>query len=89
VERITHFSLPIGQTIINPKIVSVTPRLLEGTGPLVELIASTELDPIIQVEAEKRLMATTLAIRMDPRAAIELARQILALDLTKGWPRQQ
>ena len=88
-EKITCFSLPIGQTIINPKIASVTPRLFEGTGPLVELIASAELDPIVQHPLEKRLMATTLAIRMDPKAAIELARQILALDLTRGWPQQQ
>jgi hypothetical protein len=88
-DRIAHFSLPVGcATIIQQKIADVTPRLMEGAGPLVELVASAELDPMIQIEGEKRLMATTLAIRMDPKAAIELAERIRALDLTKGWPKQ-
>jgi hypothetical protein len=88
-EKITHFALPVGQTIIAQKIADVKPQLFEGTGPLVELIASAELDPMIRVEGEKHLMATTLAIRMDPRVAIVLAERILALDLTKDWPIQQ
>jgi hypothetical protein len=89
-DRYNHFALPIGQTtIIQQKIADVTPRLMEGTGPLVELIASAELDPMIQIAGERRLMATNLAIRMDPKAAIELADRIRALDLTKGWPKQQ
>jgi hypothetical protein len=88
--RISHFALPIGcTTIIQQKIADVTPRLMEETGPLVELIASAELDPMIHIDGERRLMATTLAIRMDPRAAIELAERIHVLDLTKGWPKQQ
>ena len=63
-EKITHLSLPIGQTKISQKIADVTPQLLEG-GPLVELIASAELDPMITLDGEKRLRATTLAIRMN------------------------
>jgi hypothetical protein len=83
VEKITHFSLPIGRTIISQKIADLSPQLYED-GPLVELIASAELDPMIQHEGEKRLSATTLAIRMDPRVAVELAQRILDLDLTRG-----
>ena len=87
-EKITHLSLPIGQTKISQKIADVTPQLLEG-GPLVELIASAELDPMITLDGEKRLRATTLAIRMDRKVATELAERIRALDLTRGWPLPQ
>jgi hypothetical protein len=85
-EKIIHCQLPIGQTIISQTIADITPRLYED-GPLVELIASAELDPMIRLDGEKRLWATTLAIRMAPKAAVELAQRILDLDLTKGWPR--
>ena len=87
-EKIAHLSLPIGQTKISQKIADVTPQLLEG-GPLVELIASAELDPMITLDGEKRLRATTLAIRMDPKVATELAERIRALNLTRGWPLPQ
>ena len=86
-EKLTRFTLPTARTtVIDQKIADVTPRLFEG-GPLVELIASAELDPILLGENETRLWATTLAIRMDPKVATELAERIRALDLTKGWPR--
>jgi len=88
-DRITHFALPIGRTVIAQKIADVRPALVDETGPLVELIASAELDPMIQSDGERRLMATTLAIRMDPKAANELAERIRVLDLTRGWPKQQ
>jgi hypothetical protein len=89
-EKTAQLSLMVGvKTEIPRKVDSWTPGLLEGTGPLVELVASFELDPMIRNPGEKRLMATTLAIRMDPKVAIELAQRILALDLTKGWPQQR
>ena len=37
----------------------------------------------------KHLWATTLAIRMDPAAAIALSEQIRALAQTMGWPLPQ
>jgi hypothetical protein len=88
VEKVTHITLSYGQNIISKKAVEWEADLFEG-GPLVELRASIELDPMIQADGEKRLMATTLAIQMDPRVAIELCGKIRDLDLTKGWPTQR
>ena len=79
-------SLPVGRTEISPRIASWTVELSEGIGPLVELIALGELDPVIQMPLEKRLAATTLAIRMDRVVAIGLSQQIRELARSKGWP---
>jgi hypothetical protein len=79
-------SLPVGRTEINPRVASWTVELSEGLGPLVELIALGELDPVIQNPLEKRQAATTLAIRMDRVVAIALSQQIRELARSKGWP---
>jgi hypothetical protein len=88
-ERTVHLSLTVGaKTEITKKVASWTAGFPDGTrGPQVELVASIELDPIIQSPGEKRLMATTLAIRMDPKVAIELVERIRELDLTRDWPQ--
>jgi hypothetical protein len=85
-EKISQIDLGYGQNRITKKAIAWTAELFEG-GPLVELRASIELDPMIQSDGEKRLMATTLAIQMDPRVANELGEKIRDLDLTKGWPK--
>jgi len=61
-------------------------ELSEGIGPLVELTALGELDPLIQHPLEKRQAATTLAIHMDRGVAIALSQQIRELARSKGWP---
>jgi hypothetical protein len=86
VEKITNFNLYVGtQNRVVQRLGEWTVGLFED-GPLVELRASTELDPTIRVEGEKRLMATTLAIHMDQQAAIELSERIRELARTMGWP---
>jgi hypothetical protein len=84
--KLSYVSLSIGRNNISPKIARWDVELMEGTGPLVELIALGELDPLIQHPLEKRQAATTLAIHMDPKVAIELSQHIRDLARTKGWP---
>jgi len=85
-QQVTHLSLWAGRrNEISQRIESWTVQNYED-GPLVELTALTEFDVAALSDAEKHLMATTLAIRMDPKAAIGLAEQIVELARTKGWP---
>ena len=87
-EKITNHILHVGLNQINSRLTEWTAEMLEG-GPLVELRALAEPVPTARSVEEKRLMATTLAIQMDPRAAIELCWRIRELALTKGWSLQQ
>lgn len=54
--------------------------------PQVELIASIEADPTPRIYPNQVQTATTLAIRMDARVAIELDRRIALLAQRMGWP---
>jgi hypothetical protein len=60
-------------------------ELLEGTGPLLRLVASVEPHPTKPPGPGRHRGATSLAIRMDRAVATELWRQIRDLFQTKGW----
>ena len=59
--------------------------LLEG-GPLLRLVAAVRHHPGEPRGLGEHERATTLAIRMDPKAAIELAAKIDELSRKMGWP---
>jgi hypothetical protein len=82
--------LPLGHHEILQRVEDFDVGLMEEVGPLVRLVASVEVRPEIPPGPGRHRGATTLAIRIDPKAAIELAEQIRVLARTMGWrlPRE-
>jgi hypothetical protein len=75
-----------GQVKVKMATTGASPNELAASGHTAHRPAPEETGTI-RLDGERRLWATTLAIRMDPKVAVELAQRILDLDLTKGWPR--
>jgi hypothetical protein len=84
---IKQLYLPLGNHECMQRMVDL--KVEPTDGPLVRLTASVEPDHSAPPGPGKHLWATTLAIRMDPAAAIALSEQIRALARTMGWPLPQ
>jgi hypothetical protein len=78
--------LSLGHHEILQRVEDFDVGLLEDVGPLVRLVASVEARPEMPPGPGKHRGATTLAIRIDPKAAIDLAERIRVLARTMGWP---
>jgi hypothetical protein len=81
--QMTSVTLSVGVNYVNDKVANWRVELAEGSGSLVDLLAYAELDPIIQHPLEKRQAARILALRMDPKVAIESAEKIRSVTHTK------
>ena len=58
--------------------------------PLVELIASIQSSPMLRGRPSRGSTATTLAIQMDARVAIDLYERLGELSRSMGWlPRKE
>jgi hypothetical protein len=54
--------------------------------PMVELLASLKVDPMLRGRLSRGTTATTLAIQMDAQVAIDLFARLRALAHSMGWP---
>jgi len=79
--------LQTGDYEITQRLEDFDVELLEG-GPLLRLVAVVRHHPGEPHGLGKHQRATTLAIHMDPKAAIELAARIHELSRKMGWPLQ-
>lgn len=78
--------LPQGDHDLSDHIVSWTAHHLDAVPPFVELIASIESLSRQTTNPTRAETATSLALRMDVRVALELYRRIGLLADQMGWP---
>ena len=83
---IQTLNLAAGDHEASMSAVDWSPSYVYGTHPaLVELIASFESEPRAQFAPSRGSTATTLALRMDARVAIELYGTLGELGRSMGW----
>ena len=66
--------------------VGWTVHFVDANPPAVELIASIQVPRQLALPPSRGSTATTLAIQMDARVAIDLYRRIGLLAAQMGWP---
>jgi hypothetical protein len=82
-------ALPASDHQLGRPVVDWTAGYVWGSHPpLVELIASIQSDPPKPGWPSRGSTATTLAIQMDARVAIDLYERLGALIRSMGWPPQ-
>ena len=68
-----EFTLPFGENLLSGRLGEARAQLLDGVGPIVQIVGSIQRPLTPEHGPGMNRPATTLAIRMDQKAAIDLA----------------